>query len=337
MRDVAREAGVSQSLVSIVFRDAPGAGEQTRERVLEVARRLGYVRDESARSLRSTRPLSIGVCFRLGRPFHDAVLEGLYRAVAGTPYRLVLSAVSGSRAEEAALDDLEACRCGALLVIGSLLEESELSVRARRIPLVSVARRCDSAEIDWVVSDDEGGMDRAVAHLQGLGHESVTYLSCPGASGGEDRERAFRKVAQRLGLVGGAQVRVGGESEEEEGVRIAEEMVAAGDVPSAIIASNDSLALGVLGGLLRHGVGVPERVSVIGMDDLKALHRPRVKVTALCQDTSRLADLAIGRALRRLSPVEGRGTRPRGTILPMSLEVRDTTGPAAIGKRPWGA
>ena len=106
MRDVARAAGVSQPLVSIVFRDAPGAGEETRAHVLRVAAELGYRRDERARLLRQGRSRLLGVAFEPVQPFHGEILDGLHDAAREHGYDVVLSAVTPSRGAVLAVEHL---------------------------------------------------------------------------------------------------------------------------------------------------------------------------------------------------------------------------------------
>ena len=97
MADVAERAGVSRALVSIVFRDVPGASAATRERVMQAAEELSYRPDQRARLLGSNRSRTVGVTFGLHQEFHAEIVEGLYRAVEGTGYDLVLGAVAPSR------------------------------------------------------------------------------------------------------------------------------------------------------------------------------------------------------------------------------------------------
>ena len=90
MADVAERAGVSRALVSIVFRDVPGASPATRERVMLAAEELGYRPDPRARLLGSNRSRTVGVTFGLHHEFHAEVVEGLYGAVEGSGYDLAL-------------------------------------------------------------------------------------------------------------------------------------------------------------------------------------------------------------------------------------------------------
>ena len=99
MADVARAAGISTALVSIVMRGVPGASDATRARVVRIADELGYVPDERARKLRQSRSRVLGVAFELQQPFHGDLVERLYAAAALHGYDIALSAVAPSRDE----------------------------------------------------------------------------------------------------------------------------------------------------------------------------------------------------------------------------------------------
>ncbi len=326
MRDVAREAGVSQSLVSIVFRGIPGASDATREKVLEAAEKLGYVRNESARALRASTPNTIGVSFQTRQPFHHELLDGLYAATANTDYQLVLSAVSQSRTESDAIGTLLSYRSGALILLGCRMEKQELAHIARTIPIVTVASRSTAPGVDWVVSDDEAGMSLAVAHLKELGHTKIRYLSCSDAAGGPDRLTAFQHAVQLHGLADTARATPDGGKNEASGASAAESILWSGDLPTAIIAFNDRCALGLIDVFIRSGISIPNDVSIIGFDDSEIASRRGINMTSVHQSPSDLARFAAERAIHRLDSASIPSV-VRGTVLPTSLTIRETTGP----------
>ena len=94
MEDVAARAGVSRALVSIVFRQVPGASESTRRHVLAAAEELGYQPDRRASRLGRSRTRMLGVVFGLGHDFHAEVVDGIYAAAGDHGYEVVLSGVS---------------------------------------------------------------------------------------------------------------------------------------------------------------------------------------------------------------------------------------------------
>src|ERR687886_139498 len=108
MSDVAARAGVSRALVSIVFRDVPGASAETRERVRAAAEELGYRPDRRARLLSRRRTRVLGVSFTLGHEFHADLIAGLYRAAGAYDQELALSGTTSDRDEAEAVADLMA-------------------------------------------------------------------------------------------------------------------------------------------------------------------------------------------------------------------------------------
>ncbi len=323
MRDVAQAAGVSPALVSIVFREVPGASPETRRHVLSTAKRLGYVRDERARGLRSGQRDAIGITFRIDQPFQAEVVAGLYEAVPLHAHPIVLSPTSRGRDEEDAIADLVANRCGVLIVLSSHLSAERLGRFAMEIPVISVARAVEAPHIDWVACDEPGGMALAVEHLHALGHRRMVYLSDDAAAGGKERRAGFDRATGRLGIARGCRVLPAG-STEDDGAEAAERLLGAGNLPTAILGFNDRCALGAIDTLIRAGVGVPQDVSVAGFDDSPIAARRMIQMTSVRQDPTALARIAVERALMRIG---GDDRAKRGTVVPTSLTIRSTTAP----------
>lgn len=328
MADVAREAGVSKTLVSIVFRDAPGASAQTRARVLAAATRIGYVRDERARMLRSNTSTDIGVCFFTRDPMHHDLLDGLYRATSGTRYNLILSGASAHRPQREAIASLVAFRCGALLVIDPWLGDEQLLTLVQGVPAISVARPAQTPGLDSVVSDDAGGIRQAVEHLAGLGHRRICFLSSPADGGSAEREAGFVESTRAAGIEGC--VRPAGRTS-RAGARAATDLLSSTQpLPTALIAFNDHCAKGVLDVLTRRGVDVPQQVSLVGFDDSEVAQRDYVQLTTVRQDTDRLARFAAERAIQRISGIYLE-SQPTALVVPTEFIPRATTGPPRPG------
>lgn len=324
MRDVARLAGVSPALVSIVFREAPGASAETRERVFAAADQLGYIRDERARGLRSTQQTSIGVTFEIDQPFQSAIVAALYRQ-AGPSHPLVLSPTGGGRTEKQAIADLVANRCGVLIVVSSERDEEYFAQLSQRIPVVAVGRVLDGAPVDWIATDEYAAMALAVDHLVGLGHRRVAHLCDRHAAGGVLRIAAFKEACTRHGITADASIVTAGETE-DAGAHAAERLLEGGALPTAILAFNDRCALGAMDALARHGMRVPEDCSIVGVDDSDIARRYLVDLTSVRQDVDGMARQALQRAILRL---ENRSDVPiRGIVTAPTLRVRSSTGPA---------
>ena len=328
LADVARVAGVSVPLVSIVMRNAPGASPASRERVLAVAAELGYRPDQRARLLRLQRSRLLGVCFGVDHPFHGDLVDAIYQAADTHGYDVVLSAVTPSRREERAIETLLSDRCEALLLLGSGLPPSRLTELNSSMPLVVVARRLRDGAVDAVHTADALGAGLAVDHLAALGHRRIAHIDGGRAPGSTDRRIGYRSAMRRHGLAADIQIREGGLGE-DDGTRATLALLADAP-PSAIIAFNDRCAVGVLDALRRAGRSVPQDVSVVGFDDSRLARLSTVDLTTIGQDAARLGRLAVERAIDRLDPDF---TAPSDVEVAPHLVVRSTTAAAPKGTR----
>nr|WP_296073477.1 LacI family DNA-binding transcriptional regulator [uncultured Actinoplanes sp.] len=321
LADVAAEAGVSVALVSIVMREAPGASAATRERVLEVARRLDYQPDSRARLLRSGRSRLLGVVFGVQHPFHDDMLTGLYAAAETAGYELTLSATTPRRDERTAVGSLLQDRCAALVLLGPQLPAAELAALADRMPVVSMMRGVRHRDVDVVRTDDVRGLHLAVDHLVELGHRRIAHVD-----GGKrmiasaDRRQGYHEAMRRHGLQAYARVVAGGFLE-EDGARAARELL--DDPPTAVTMFNDLSATGLLDVLRRNGLSVPGDVSVVGYDDSSFSRLAHIDLTTVAQDIETMTTLAVSRAVER---IEGAAVAHREVVIPPRLVVRGTTG-----------
>jgi len=320
MADVAARAGVSRALVSIVFRNAPGASAENRERVMRAAAELDYEPDQRARLLGSKRSRTVGVLFGLHREFHGELVEELYRAVEGTGFELGLGACAPTRDERRAVRDLVEQRCEALVLLGPTLPRADIETLARRVPVVVVARSLRSRVVDVVRTDDMAGERLAVDHLVGLGHRAVVHVDGGRAAGAAERRRGYLAAMEAAGLADQARVLPGG-LDEERGARAAGELLD-GPPATAVAAFNDHCAAGVLAVLRERGVRVPHDVSVTGFDDSRVAGLATVALTTVRQDAPELARRALDLAVSR---AEGATSDAVEVVVPPSLVVRSTT------------
>ena len=321
LADVAAAAGVSVALVSIVMRAAPGASAATRERVLEVARRLDYQPDSRARLLRSGESRLLGVVFGVEHPFHDDLLTGLYDAADKVGYQLTLSAVTPRRDERTAIAGLLQDRCAALVLLGPQIPSAELATLATRLPVVAMMRAVRQRAVDVIRTDDARGLQLAVDHLAGLGHRRIAHVDGGRMIASAERRQGYRDAMRRHGLAAYTRVVSGGFGE-EDGARAARELLT--DPPTAVAAFNDLSAAGLLDVLRREGREVPGDISVVGYDDSSLSRLAHIDLTTVAQDTDTLSTLAVARAVERIAEAP---VAHREMVIPPRLVVRGTTGP----------
>jgi DNA-binding LacI/PurR family transcriptional regulator len=325
MADVAAAAGVSRALVSIVFRDQPGASAATRGRVRAAADQLGYAPDHRARLLSRSRTRLIGVVFGLHHEFHGEVVEALYAAAAPRGYEIALGGTAPGRDETTAVTSLLSYRCDALVLVGSAMTGAALADLAARVPLVVLARKVAGTTGDVVRTDDVGGGLLATRHLLDLGHRDIAHVGGGRASGGRERRAGYQRALRAADSALGPRLVTGGLTE-AEGARAAESILAehrAGTraLPTGVVAFNDRCALGLVTALRSDGVDVPGDLSVVGYDDSRVARLPWVDLTTIRQDTSVLAAEAVRLAVDR---IEAPGP-PRDVVVAPELIVRGST------------
>ncbi len=330
MGDVAEAAGVSRPLVSIVMRDVKGASDATRERILRIAREMGYVPDERARKLRQKSSRLIGIAFELQHPFHGDMVEQIYLAAAEHGYDVALSAVAPTRDETTAVESLIRERCEALIVLSLHQDAEHLKPFTDRVPIVSVARRLKKPFLGIVRGDDRAGLRLAVEYLAGIGHVRIAHVDGARAPGSADRRASYKKTMQRLGLGEYIDVVTGGPTE-EDGARGMGELLTRPVRPTAVIGFNDRCSVGVLDAAVRVGLEVPDDVSIMGYDDSRLSRRTHVQMTTISQDTQEQARQAVELAIEQIS-----GQPPREIVVQPRLVVRETTQRPAGRPKPSG-
>lgn len=321
LADVASRAGVSTALVSIIMRDAPGASDATRQRVLDVATQIGYHPDSRARLLRSGRSRLLGVVFGVQHPFHADLVTGLYSAAANLGYELTLSAVTRQRSERTAIAGLLQDRCEALILLGPQVPTSDLADLAARMPVVVMARGVRNPAVDVIRTADSVGLHQAVDHLVQLGHHRITHIDGGRAPGAAERRRGYRDAMHRHGLGSHARI-VGGGLTEEDGATAAQALF--DQRPTAVTVFNDLCATGVLDVLRRAGLSVPDQISVVGYDDSSLARLAHINLTTIAQDSATMTTLAVTRAVDRIMAAH---VARREVIVPPHLVIRGTTGP----------
>jgi DNA-binding LacI/PurR family transcriptional regulator len=331
MADVAVRAGVSRTLVSFILSGKPGASEETRRRVLAVADQIGYRPDSAAQLLARGRSRTLGVLLDVRQPFQAEMVTDIYPAAERVGYDVLLTANLPDRDESVSIEGLISHRCGGLILLGPASDRSRLEALAERMPIVVVGRRLvsrvgsdgEQRKLGSVRTADAKGIRQAVTYLVELGHREIYHVDGGTGPGSAERRRAYRAAMRSHGLDANARV-VAGAHTEEAGARAAQSLLAETVLPTAILASNDRCALGLLDVFTRAGVRVPSDVSLIGFDDSHLSDYPLIDLTTVHQDAAGIAQHAVRLAVEMMEDDDA-VSRP-DVVLEPKLVVRGTTG-----------
>lgn len=331
IRDVAWRAGVSVGTVSRVVNGHPAVRPALRSRVQAVIAELGYRPNPLARGLRRQRTQSLGLVVPdITNPFFSELALRVEQAAAGVEYSMVLGNSMDSAELEAAYVRMLAERQvdGLILVAapGSLVADPGVA-----IPIIAVDREVPGCAL--VGTDHHSGAMQAVRHLVMLGHVRIACIAGPrGLSVAEQRLEGFATVVQEdLGIEVADSWVWSGSFSYHAGYQGALELLHRRPQPTALFASSDQQAVGALRACADLGLAVPRDVSVIGFDDIPLADLVTPRLTTIAQPLQEIGELAVRRlleaiALRAGQP--GRAAEPTRDLLPASLRLRDTTGPA---------
>ncbi|MGN6132335.1 MAG: LacI family DNA-binding transcriptional regulator [Nocardioidaceae bacterium] len=327
IKDVAREVGMSTATVSRALRGMPRVSQETRDKVRAAAARLDYVASPQAASLASGRTHAVGVVVpHVTRWFYASVVHGAEGRLRAEGYDLLLYNLAGDPDARHRVfgTHLLRKRVDAVLILALTPNEEEAaSLRRLDRPVAVVGSRVPG----WssVRIDDVLAARTAVRHLLSLGHRRIAYL------GGSledpldftaplDRLTGFREEMADAGLETRPGWELVGDFTARGAGAVTQRLVeAGGELPTAIFAASDEMAIGAVRAIRRAGLRVPQDVSVIGVDDHEMAEF--FELTTVAQPVHEQGRLAAGLLLEA---IEG-GRRASALTVPTKLVVRATT------------
>lgn len=330
--DVAREAGVSIKTVSRVLNREPNVRAETRDAVLAASRALNYRPNLSARSLAGSRSFLIGLFFDNPSPAYVGdVQRGAVSRCRESGYHLTIEPVEveASDLESVVEQAVSTLRLDGVILTPPVCDDARvLSVlESLGTPYVRIAPDRVKGRAPWVGMDDRAAARAMTEHLLGLGHVDIGFVTGhPDHGASRLRQEGFfdamaeRGIAPRDGRV------IQGWFSFQSGFDAAERLLAEGERPTAIFASNDDMALGVMASAVRRRIAVPEELSVAGFDDTPAARTVWPQLTTIGQPIQDMAaaaaDLLISGEARTFPP-----GKPPGRVFHFCLAARDSTTP----------
>jgi LacI family transcriptional regulator len=329
IREVAEDSGVSVGTVSNVLNNPDLVAEATRRRVEESIRRLGFVRNASARRLRSGGGNAVGVIvLDVGNPFFTEVARGIEDRLAEADcVPMLCSSDERDDREARYLRLLEDQGVNGLLVTPAGPDLGRLAaIRRRGTPVVLLDRPSPDPELCSVAVDDVRGGDLAAGHLLALGHERIAFVNGPGKIRQcADRAIGVREALRAAGFDPATHLREVTIPTLNAGAGEAavEQVLAGPRPPTGIVCVNDLAALGVLRGLRRRGLNAPADMAVVGYDDVEFAAELSPSLTSIRQPKYQLGRSAADLLLAELE--SGTGHRHRQVLFQPELVVRESS------------
>jgi len=301
MKDVARRAGVSQSTVSRVLNDAPTAiaiSPATQARVLKAARELGYTPNPLARGLRGSRTGLLGLIVReIDDPFFAQLIDVITMVTRERGYSIVLGHARSNSDEALALSDiLDLRHCDGLFVLGEVRGDQAFFARIveSNPTVVAFCSGEPVGGISVVDVDNRKGIYLALDYLVGLGHRKIAFIEGGWIGATLQRRETFLEYMQQHSLEIPQEYIAQVEANDASGgYRGMKSLLDIPDPPTAVLASDDAVAIGALKAAFDLGFQVPADVSVIGFDDIEATSYTIPALTTIRQPVEEMAQKAV--------------------------------------------
>ncbi|NND40490.1 MAG: LacI family DNA-binding transcriptional regulator [Silicimonas sp.] len=331
IQDVARQAGVSTATVSRVLSNPKLVSEHTRSAVLEAIEKTGYRVNQAARNLRMKRAGAVLVLVpNLGKPFYSGILAGISDGFADSDYAVLITDTDSNPLQDTTLAGyfLDGRIDGAISLDGRLSPSALQRCKDHGLSdrIVFLCEWVEGQTFPVISSDNAEGARLAIRHLHGLGHRKIAHVTGPD---GNVLTAARREgmVAERAlhGLPAQPDWIIRGDFSLESGHDAAQKILAMRDRPSAVFCSADMVAFGLIAGLLKGGLRVPEDISVVGFDDIEMSEYYVPALTTIRQDRHFLGRRAAEVLLDRLTGAGG-VSGPEAPV-PVELIVRASTRP----------
>ncbi len=319
IHDVAREAGVSIATVSRSLNGQSRVSEQTRSRVLEVARALDFMPNRAARGLVTGRLGNIGVLVPdVANPFFGPIVAGIEEVAQERDLGVFLADSREDVDTEVLLVRRLGQQVDGVVVVASRMPDATLVGLAERVPIVLVNRVVPG--LPAVAVDARQGMFDLMSELAGLGHRAVTYLDGPVRSwSGREKRAGLQDAATRLGVE--LHVRGPYAPSFAAGRALTEEVLESGT--RAVVAFDDLIAWGLVSRAQDLGVRVPEDLSVAGFDDAIEDGMVRPALTTVSPQGASMGSSAAQMLMRMLG---GEGP-PEVEMLACEVIMRGSTAP----------
>jgi LacI family transcriptional regulator len=331
IKDLAKKLDVAPSTVSRALRDHPDISEATKKRVVVAAAKYNYQPNQLAQSLQKKRSNTIGVIVpEIRHDFFSTVISGIEEVAYEFGYTIMVCQSNETLAREIInTQALVSNRvAGLLIAISSETTSYEhlSGVLRQGVPLVQFDRVVEELPTSKVVVDDYGAAYEAVVHLIESGYRRIGHLAGQeGIALNRRRYEGYRDAMRDNGLEVEKKFHLHGGYREEDGYKGAGKYLSLDELPEAILAINDPVAVGVFTRFKEAGVRIPDDVALVGFSDTPAAALIDPPLTTVYQPAFEIGRTAVTLLLKQLE-AEGEFV-PETRTLETRLLVRGSSRP----------
>jgi LacI family transcriptional regulator len=332
--DIAREAGVSKSTVSLVLQGSGLIRPETAGKVKKAIEDVGYVYNRGAANLRKAQSNVVGMVINdLSNPFYSELavaIERVFQSAGIIPF-IANTAESPVRQEEVLKSLMEQGVAGLIVSPArGTAPDAFRRIEAASIPIVFAMRRLAASRVPAVTPDNHRGAVLATQHLIRKGHRRLAFLGgFAGMSVYHERLGGFRETCAEHGIEPENTVVVDGEANRRGGIAALESALLASPQPTAALCFNDAVAFGAMVALRKRKLEPGKDFAIVGFDDIAEAEHYVPALTSVHVDTAGLGERAAHAVLKM---IQSRTTRAEDHFGAVNLVVRESCGPDRSGE-----
>lgn len=330
LKDIALKAKVSRMTVSRVFSDKNNVSKETRDKIEKIASKMGYHPNLVARSLSSSRSMTIGIIMpKTKNVFLDVyitqILSGISDVTQDLNYRIMFFPVDYNRDKKNLYVSISRSNLvDGIILLKTRKDDKGIEELAKtKFPFILVNHKNNSDKINYVDSCNIKGAKLAVEHLYKLGHKKIAFVTGEmHETNAIDRFNGFKKAMRDFGLQFRKEWIITGDFSKEKAYEACGKLFGSSTLPTAIFCSDDYMAIGVMNRTGELGLSVPKDISVIGFDDIELSSYIKPALTTIRQPIYEIGKKA---AELLLDLIEGRKKTPIHELLNVELIIREST------------
>lgn len=327
IKDVALECGLALSTVSNALSNKSLVTKETRKRVEEAAKRLGYRASSIARGLRTNRTSAIGVLVAdIANPSVADHVRGIDDVATRENLSVILCNTDDDEDRQVMLmESLRDRNVDGIILISQHCREARVRDLMDDVPFVLMHRRSSDFADPYVGTDNHQAIKSVMDHLTDLGHSRIALVEGPqDSSTVHERQAAYREIVRMKKLDDDEALIIKSDYGLEAGLQAGEHIFGMAKRPTAVIASNDMNALGFLEAARQHGVRVPEDMSLVGADDIPFAKFSGVDLTTTRPPRRKMGVCAADMLVRM---IQGQDLAGEAHIFSTELVTRGSTAP----------
>jgi len=333
IKDIARIAKVSHTTVSRALNDKSRIRKETKEKILKIAKELGYRPDFIARSLVMKRTKTLGlVITNIANPFYTELAQGIEKTATKLGYSIIFcSTQSDISTEKQYIEMLRSKGVDGIVFSSAHMEDPNIVALAEEeFPIILVNRRTYhpvvKEKVDYVGVDNILGGFLAVEHLIRLGHKRIGVIGGSAESSvGRERLEGGKKALETYGLEQRGDFFLEGNFLKKSGYQRAKQFLKMAEMPTAIFATNDYMALGVYQAILEEGLRIPEDVALIGFNDIEFSSMRGIELTTIGKKKFEMGAIAVEILVEKIEKGDDRQSAKEIFLMP-ELIIRKTCG-----------